>query len=306
MFPSFGLLSENALKVYAGAGDDEGFDIIYTDPETHSHSPNTAIVCGRFEDAIFIPGTSTTYSTFGTTDFDGFVMGMNNSLNANWFSPEGTTINADECVHALTMLGDSVFATGQIQGTSTDSLTSGMSFATGYVGLYVTQFSPAGNHHSIDFGDPGGAGVNSSTDICIIDTSLLTTGFIGVVNSQYVLFNDSIWANSNGSNHEVFIARTNMNNSVYFKHKNVDNRNQELGGLFNVFPNPNNGGFTISFNEEISGSLNMYNLNGQCVRSQMLDKVDNVILELELPPGIYYLQVQSSLYSESQPIIILE
>jgi hypothetical protein len=306
MFPSFGLLSENALKVYAGAGDDEGFDIIYTDPETHSHSPNTAMVCGRFEDAIFIPGTSTTYSTSGTTDFDGFVMGMNNSLIANWFSPEGTAINADECVHALTMLGDSVFATGQIMGNSTGTLTAGASFAPFRVGLYVTQFSTSGTQHSIDFAIPSAAGINSSTDISVIDTSLLTTGFLGIPNADYVVFNDTIWPNSNGTNHEVFIARTNMNGSLYFKHRRIDQRDVSIDGLFHVFPNPNRGGFTVSFESEISGKLSIISLNGQFIHQEVLGEVDRVNIELNLPPGIYYIQVNSDLHSETQSVIILD
>ncbi|MGL4596267.1 MAG: T9SS type A sorting domain-containing protein, partial [Bacteroidia bacterium] len=64
----------------------------------------------------------------------------------------------------------------------------------------------------------------------------------------------------------------------------------------NVFPNPNNGQFFITFNQHLqTATLLVYDGIGQLVHSENLPKAEQTTRELNLgnaPAGIYFVQVQ--------------
>ena len=61
----------------------------------------------------------------------------------------------------------------------------------------------------------------------------------------------------------------------------------------NVFPNPTNGDFTLYFNQTINGELRIYNGLGQVVYDQHLENKDNIKLNVDIPIGVYYLNVNT-------------
>lgn len=63
-----------------------------------------------------------------------------------------------------------------------------------------------------------------------------------------------------------------------------------------VFPNPNNGDFTIVSNNLPKSTLNIYSVNGNLVYSQLL--IDNFnSISSKLPSGVYSIQIHSTLGS---------
>ena len=87
--------------------------------------------------------------------------------------------------------------------------------------------------------------------------------------------------------------------------------NNELKEIedFKLFPNPNLGSFTTSFNflQPTEANLKIFDENGNKVHSQILDKQIehnyNFILD-ELPTGKYYLRIESDGKWKSYPVLI--
>ena len=61
----------------------------------------------------------------------------------------------------------------------------------------------------------------------------------------------------------------------------------------NIFPNPNNGDFTLFFNENIDAKITIYNTLGKMVCSNNLINNNKIKLNLNLSQGIYYLNVNT-------------
>jgi hypothetical protein len=71
------------------------------------------------------------------------------------------------------------------------------------------------------------------------------------------------------------------------------NINELASNEFNVYPNPNNGSFHIDFKQTNQNvSLQILNSMGQTVISEQHDNADQLLINVDLPPGIYLLNIQ--------------
>ncbi|MFT6747693.1 MAG: putative repeat protein (TIGR01451 family) [Glaciecola sp.] len=62
-----------------------------------------------------------------------------------------------------------------------------------------------------------------------------------------------------------------------------------------IYPNPNNGTFTVSFDEVISsGKLDVYNIEGGLVDSQLINNANTVVVSKKLHSGVYFIEVYSN------------
>ncbi len=77
--------------------------------------------------------------------------------------------------------------------------------------------------------------------------------------------------------------------------------------MFNVFPNPSNGEFTVNFQQEIGlgSKMEVYDVLGKTVRSIVLSNQLTQKLDLSnLNEGVYYLRLHSDRVSKSHKIVI--
>lgn len=65
-------------------------------------------------------------------------------------------------------------------------------------------------------------------------------------------------------------------------------------GKMNVYPNPNNGVFTIKSDIKTGGTLELFNLAGQLVHTEIIDDLSEKVIEIKgLTPGIYNMTIKS-------------
>ena len=92
----------------------------------------------------------------------------------------------------------------------------------------------------------------------------------------------------------------------YIPFVDVDAVDEVVSTVIEVAPNPVlNGSFTLTTNEEIPSKLMIYNLHGQCVKSQYLLGNTNVIHVEELNSGLYFIRIKQSEKISSKKLLIL-
>lgn len=63
------------------------------------------------------------------------------------------------------------------------------------------------------------------------------------------------------------------------------------GGLITIYPNPNNGSFTLDFSKEKKASINVYTINGQLIYQEEGIFSKRHPIEIEGAPGVYLLEI---------------
>lgn len=75
--------------------------------------------------------------------------------------------------------------------------------------------------------------------------------------------------------------------------------------LIEVYPNPSEGQFKIDFEKTISQvNITITDIQGRAVQSQLYKNTNSVNFELENPPGIYFISIETSTRKKVLPIII--
>ena len=127
----------------------------------------------------------------------------------------------------------------------------------------------------------------------------LGSGFI--VRGMTIDKTDRVWVSLDFSN-DLAILSVDMVSS-----------NNELTGIedFKLFPNPNFGNFTTSFNflDPTEANLKIFDANGNTVHRQILDKQTNHSYDFNfdaLPAGKYYLNLESDKKRKSYPFQIVK
>ena len=70
---------------------------------------------------------------------------------------------------------------------------------------------------------------------------------------------------------------------------NLNNTNQEFSTI-NLFPNPNNGQFTINISDEENTQINITNVLGQIILSQKGESITKIDLS-KFENGMYFIKV---------------
>ena len=90
-----------------------------------------------------------------------------------------------------------------------------------------------------------------------------------------------------------------MNLSLSSDVKNIDNT------AFSIYPNPNNGIFNVSFNNELKNAkLELVNVQGQVVFVKNIDKNKEQLNLSHLNAGVYYVRLSSEEEVKIEKIII--
>jgi hypothetical protein len=203
------------------------------------------------------------------------------------------------------MHNGSVYATGKhMNGTVSTALLNGLIAGTGRTGVFTTQFTPTGTLISNSVATPLNSGLNEGTDISALDAILINTGFVvfAATPATFVTSNDFAVQSFTS---DAFIGRIDEVTNAYFKKGNTKNHQVETPPLVHVYPNPSAGDFILEFNEEWTGLLTMTNAHGQIIEIRMLDKAGFARIGHDaMPPGIYFLSIQSELIQRQFSLVV--
>ena len=101
---------------------------------------------------------------------------------------------------------------------------------------------------------------------------------------------------------DVYLIKTDENGNIEF----INNFNKKIS--LDIFPNPNNGTFTIQLDEAHSNvSIYVYDLNGRIVYSKngLFDQLKTEVIKLpDVSDGLYYLHLSSENINAFEKIII--
>jgi len=115
----------------------------------------------------------------------------------------------------------------------------------------------------------------------------------------YIISGNISWY---GKGIDVYLVKTNSDGISGF-HQII-----KPDSTFNVFPNPNNGTFTIQLDEAHSNvSIYVYDLNGRIVYSKngLFDQLKTEVIKLpDVSDGLYYLHLSSENINAFEKIII--
>ncbi|MCF8364318.1 MAG: T9SS type A sorting domain-containing protein [Bacteroidales bacterium] len=78
----------------------------------------------------------------------------------------------------------------------------------------------------------------------------------------------------------------------------------EIPATFQIYPNPSSGSMNIKSGIDGSFTLSVFNAQGQAVYKKLCSDVTTMCLNLDLPDGVYFIQVSSEAYSKTQKILI--
>ena len=118
------------------------------------------------------------------------------------------------------------------------------------------------------------------------------------------------WGTSNERLIEDHIVHQNDNPSLglvtFVPFIDVDGINESNTLCFEVSPNPvYNGNFTLTLEKAMPSEVTIYNVNGQIVKSQLIDNLINTISVETLGKGVYFVEVKNT-EGKIVKIIILE
>lgn len=311
-YPTNGTLNHRILKIYDGSGSDYPLDVKFGDlMDNMLFGDYQIFFCGQFEDSLFINvnGSPTGLTTSGVTDFDAFVGCTDILLNDKWFTQEGRSIaNTAEMAAAIDVdkSNAQLFIIGNQDGinnvsnywNSSSSSSSSLLFGSGSFfryNIFTAVTGPDGSLIDTNFVKPDAVGYAQGTDITILDTSVVTSGYFNISTSSIVRFyksngstlHHSLHPNSNIN--DAYFARESAPNLSSFKTEYAEWKNDKKHELHKtlLFPNPNQGIFTISLLKEFSGDLKIYDFTGRLVHFQHIDNSETVMVRLGCLPGAY-------------------
>ena len=119
-------------------------------------------------------------------------------------------------------------------------------------------------------------------------------------NGEHSLFDElGLSSSSNGTPTWYYITTTPMVR-MNFDPSLIASQNNIVNDAFTIYPNPSNGKFTISLNNDKEYDLSVYNTLGQLVFSEKITDMNNDIDLSELTKGNYtiHLRNEADIYIE--------
>jgi hypothetical protein len=327
-----GIWSGNGIVTFSYEDPTPSMAVISTAPTSACSGDTLTFTCDVLSEATFYTWTVSAGATFisgqntntitvlATSDFTVDVYGVNGTCSLS--GPAATTINVT--VLALpTVTGDAtetVVCAGEpttLTGGGADSYTWSNSVSNGVA------FVPAGTAtYTVTGTDLNGC--ENSVDVTVTVNTLPTVDINATMTGTFCGGQDVTLTGTpsggtytqtagpvNALSTNIFNAPQQGNYTVSYSYTDGNgctNTSLEnftidcmLGldliskdGSMNVYPNPNNGQFTIKSDVNEKGTLELFNLSGQLVYTQEIDNLTEKTIEVKnLAPGVYTLTITS-------------
>jgi len=270
-------------------------------------SPNTVPL------SLNIPVSGNIYTTgffTGTTDFDpgattftltslnstgnAFISKLDVSGNFKWakqLKSNGPGFSYGIVCDTL----ENIYTCGSFQGViDFDPSLSAVSYTTaGGEDMFILKLDSVGNYiwHKVG----GGIDSDASTGIALDKKqSIYITGYFSNTCDFGSIYTNTLVSAGNG---DLFVAKVGPSNAIGIKELLFQNK------VITVYPNPNDGFFTIQSKEELK--LNLINSLGQTLQTIELKRMNNYELNMELlSSGIYFLSGMGEYQFVKQKIIV--
>jgi len=217
-------------------------------------------------------------------NFDIFISKLDSEGNSLWALGMGGDMS-DRGWSIATDSNGNVYAVGSFEDTADfESGTGGQFlFSEGGKDIFILKLDSNGNILLLEkISGTNEANIDDEeAEHIIIDESdnIYISGYFQG-NADFDLGANSTFLNSFGGN-DIFILKMRQEELVGLEGEiNIE--------LLNVFPNPNNGNFSLNFEKVYNYiELNVFDIQGNIVYTSSFNNSSNVHLNLELPPGVY-------------------
>ena len=134
--------------------------------------------------------------------------------------------------------------------------------------------------------------------------SYIGTSGTSLYNGEHSLFDElGLSSSSNGTPTWYYITTTPMVR-MNFDPSLIASQNNIVNDAFTIYPNPSNGKFTISLNNDKEYDLSVYNTLGQLVFSEKITDMNNDIDLSELTKGNYTIHLRNEVDIYIEKLII--
>jgi hypothetical protein len=245
--------------------------------------------------ADFDPGTGIFNLTVVGGSSDIFISKLDSSGNFVWAKQiGGSTYNNGGWSIALDALGN-VYTTGHFGGTVDFDPGAGV-FNLTVGGVFISKLDSSGNF--VWAKATGATGYDRGQSIALnFSGNVYATGFF---TGLTITFNSITLTNSGSSWSDVFIAKIDtMTTGI---------ESLESNNGISVYPNPSNGKFTVEMDGKLKQAefdISIYNVLGEKVYSTIVNPSTGASnINLDVPGGIYFVQMSNNNQTVNQKIII--
>lgn len=244
--------------------------------------------------ADFDPSSSI-YSLTSNGDFDIFISKLDGNGNFVWAKSIGGT-GTDIGASVSLDLSGNIYVTGNYNGTvdfdpgiGTHTLTS-----MGNTDAYILKLDPLGNFKWVK--QIGGTSDDASSSITLDPTgNIYTTGSYSNIVDFGSGTSTSILTSAGG--YDSFVLKLSPS-PVGIE------ENSSSTSSINIYPNPNNGHFTVKSDKKEMG-LDLINALGQVIQTLQLNHSNNYQLDINtVSSGVYFIIGQNEYHSLKQKIIV--
>ena len=248
---------------------------------------NVLVTGSFFADSITFG--STTLINAGGGNADIFVVKYDASGNALWAKSAGGTSSDDEGLGISTDASGNVLVTGFF---SSPTITFGSTTLTnaGSRDIFVVKYDASGN--ALWAKSAGGTSSDDRGFAISTDASgnVLVTGSF---QSSSITFGSTTLTNAGST--DIFVAK--LNGVVGINELSFSQP------PFRIYPNPTTGEFGVSSTEFGEGRLDIYNIVGEQVYSQIINQKSEII-NPQLPSAVYFIKVSNSEKASVQKLVV--
>ena len=255
--------------------------------------PNENIyLIGSFQNTATF-GTNTTITSSPFSRDNVFIAKYDSSGNFKWVDKVGTNSNGT-IGHSIQYGAHTnrLYVSGLFHGTATFGNNGPGLVSQGLKDAFVAQYDTSGTC----IWARSARGTNNQVAYNISLDAVNDVYVVGSFENAIQYGTNTLFTNG-GS--DFFIAKLNANpNSVGIED------NTDTDKMFELYPNPSNGQFTLALRNKIDGELMLYDINAKLIHQDNFNKAQMLEMDLELESGVYFIKLNSNDSTWVEKIIV--